>query len=65
MKKRLHKVLQVAFPEIEILLSTPTGEQYWNLVFIFPTKHWGLELSEVELKETIRNSPLNTFQITE
>ena len=55
-KNRLHKVLQVAFPEIEILLSTPTGEQYWNLVSIFPTKHWVLELSEVEVKETIRNS---------
>ena len=27
-KNRLHKVLQVAFPEIENLLSTPTGEQY-------------------------------------
>ncbi|VTY16900.1 Transposase [Streptococcus salivarius] len=55
-KNRLHKVLQVAFPEIEILLSTPTGEQYWNLVSIFPTKHWVLELSEVELKEIIRQS---------
>ena len=55
-KNRLHKILQVAFPEIEILLSTPTGEQYWNLVSIFPTKHWVLELSEVELKETIRQS---------
>ena len=55
-KNRLHKVLQVAFPEIENLLSTPTGEQYWNLVSIFPTKHWVLELSEVELKEAIRNS---------
>ena len=55
-KNRLHKVLQVAFPEIEILLSTPAGEQYWNLVSIFPTKHWVLELSEVELKETIRQS---------
>ena len=55
-KNRLHKVLQVAFPEIEILLSTPAGKQYWNLVSIFPTKHWVLELSEVELKETIRQS---------
>ena len=55
-KNRLHKVLQVAFPEIENLLSTPTGEQYWNLVSIFPTNHWVLELSEVELKETIRQS---------
>lgn len=55
-KNRLHKVLQVAFPEIENLLSTPTGEQYWNLVSIFPTKHWVLKLSEVEVKETIRQS---------
>lgn len=55
-KNRLHKVLQVAFPEIENLLSTPKGEQYWNLVSIFPTKHWVLELSEVELKETFRQS---------
>ena len=55
-KNRLHKVLQVAFPEIEILLSTPTGEQYWNLVSIFPTKHWVLESSEVELKEIVRQS---------
>ena len=55
-KNRLHKVLQVAFPEIENLLSTPKGEQYWILVSIFPTKHWVLELSEVELKETFRQS---------
>ena len=55
-KNRLHKVLQVAFPEIENLLSTPTGEQYCNLVSIFPTKHWVLKLSEVEVKETIRQS---------
>lgn len=55
-KNRLHKVLQVAFPEIENLLSSPTGEQYWNLVTIFPTKHWVLELSKIELKETIRQS---------
>ena len=35
-KNRLHKVLQVTFPEWENLLSTPTGEQYWNLVMAFP-----------------------------
>ena len=28
-KNRLHKVLQVTFPEIESILSAPTGEQYW------------------------------------
>ena len=38
-KNRLHKVLQVGFPEINFLLSTPTGEQYWNLMSIFPTKY--------------------------
>lgn len=27
-KNRLHKVLQVTFPEMETILSTPTGEQY-------------------------------------
>ncbi|WP_398591781.1 IS110 family transposase, partial [Streptococcus suis] len=35
-KNRLHKVLQVTFPELETILSTPTGEQYWNLVIAFP-----------------------------
>lgn len=28
-KNLLHKVLQVIFPEIESILSAPTGEQYW------------------------------------
>lgn len=55
-KNRLHKVLQVTFPEIENLLSAPTGEQYWNILTLFPTKHWVLELSEIELRETVRQS---------
>ena len=37
-KNCLHKVLQVTFPELENLLSTPTGEQYWNLVMAFYAK---------------------------
>ncbi|MDY7594015.1 IS110 family transposase [Streptococcus suis] len=47
-KNRLHKVLQVTFPEIETVLSKPTGEQYWNLVTAFPCKD--------ELSESIRQS---------
>ncbi|WP_315371243.1 IS110 family transposase [Streptococcus suis] len=47
-KKRLHKALQVTFPELETILSTPTGEQYWNLVIDFPCKG--------ELSESIRQS---------
>lgn len=55
-KNRLHKVLQVTFPEVESLLSTPTGEQYWNFVTAFPTKHWVLELTEEQLREVIKGS---------
>ncbi|HEM6009230.1 TPA: IS110 family transposase, partial [Streptococcus suis] len=55
-KNRLHKVLQVTFPEIETVLSKPTGEQYWNLVTAFPCKDFVLELSKDELLESIRQS---------
>ena len=55
-KNRLHKVLQVTFPELENLLSTPTGEQYWNLVMAFPCKEFVLNLSQSELCKIIRQS---------
>lgn len=55
-KNRLHKVLQVTFPELENILSTPTGEQYWNLVMAFPCKDIVLELDREELSDIIRQS---------
>ncbi|WP_061841732.1 IS110 family transposase, partial [Streptococcus suis] len=55
-KNRLHKVLQVTFPELENILSTPTGEQYWNLVITFPCKDFVLDLSKNELSKSIRQS---------
>ncbi|HGA1200478.1 TPA: IS110 family transposase, partial [Streptococcus suis] len=55
-KNRLHKVLQVTFPELENILSTPSGEQYWNLVIAFPCKDFVLELSNDELSKSIRLS---------
>lgn len=55
-KNRLHKILQVTFPEMENILSTPTREQYWNLVMTFPYKDFVLELSKDELLEGIRQS---------
>ena len=55
-KNCLHKVLQVTFPELENLLSTPTGEQYWNLVMAFPCKEFILSLSQSNLCEIIRQS---------
>ena len=45
-KNRLHKVFKVAFPELENILSTPTGEQYWNLVMTFPCNGFVLELDD-------------------
>ncbi|HFI0401483.1 TPA: IS110 family transposase, partial [Streptococcus suis] len=55
-KNRLHKVLQVTFPKLETILSTPSGEQYWNLVIAFPCKDFVLELSKDKLSESIRQS---------
>ena len=55
-KNRLHKVLQVTFPELENLLSTPTGEQYWNLVMTFPCNRFVLELDDATLTAIIRQS---------
>ena len=55
-KNRLHKVSQVTFPEMENILSTPTREQYWNLVMTFPYKDFVLELSKDEPLEGIRQS---------
>nr|WP_237334230.1 IS110 family transposase [Streptococcus marmotae] len=55
-KNRLHKVLQVTFPELENLLSTPTGEQYWNLVIAFPSKEFVLSLTQSQLIDSIRQS---------
>ncbi|MER0123109.1 transposase, partial [Streptococcus sp. ZJ100] len=55
-KNRLHKILQVTFPELESLLSTPTGEQYWNLVMAFPCKEFVLERTNSELRHRICQS---------
>ena len=55
-KNRLHKVLQVTFPELEQVLSKQTGEQYWNLIITFPIKELVFELSEAELLKAIRKS---------
>ena len=55
-KNRLHKVLQVTFTELENLLSTPTGQQYWILVMAFPCKDLVLELGQEAVSSTIRQS---------
>lgn len=60
-KHRLHKVLQVIFPELESILSTPTSEQYWNLVIAFPCKEMVLEMNNDELSKVSENQPPSEF----
>ena len=55
-KNRLHKALQVTFPELETLLSAPTGKQYWSLLTAFPSKDFILDWSEADLTKVIRQS---------
>lgn len=55
-KNKLHKVRQVTFPDIEMSLSSPTGEQYWNFVILFPHPLFILESSRDKLEEDIRQS---------
>ncbi|QGU81750.1 hypothetical protein BSR19_11540 (plasmid) [Streptococcus salivarius] len=55
-KIRLHKVLQVTFPELENILSASTGEQYWNLVITFPCNSFVLESDDATLTAIIRQS---------
>lgn len=55
-KNNLHKVLQATFPEIEKILSSPTGVQYWKLVLAFPSSSIVLKISRPELEIIIRQS---------
>lgn len=50
-KKRLHKVLQFTFPEIESLFSTAKGFNYWSIVKMYPH----CELVNVSTKLEIYN----------
>lgn len=63
-KNRLHKGLQATFPEIEKLLSIPSGAQYWNLIITFPSASLVLEKSRIELQNIVLNPLLNKFQKT-
>ena len=42
-KNRLHRALQTIFPQIEQLMSTPTGKQYWQIVELYSHPRFVLE----------------------
>ena len=52
-KNRLHRALQLTFPEIEHLLSTTDGKLYWHLVARFPEPSAVLKYSVSELADII------------
>lgn len=53
-KNRLHRILQLTFPEIETLLSTAAGNNYWQIVKLYPHCQIVRSLDE----DTIANSLL-------
>lgn len=55
-KDRLHKVLQVTFPELESAIVSTRGEQYWNFANLFPHTLFVLCLPREELEEVMRQS---------
>ena len=42
-KNRLHRALQTVFPQIEQLMGTPSGKQYWQLVELYSHPRFVLE----------------------
>ncbi|WP_423790061.1 IS110 family transposase [Limosilactobacillus ingluviei] len=40
LKNRLHKILQLTFPELEQILSITDGEFYWQIVDHYTIHHW-------------------------
>lgn len=45
MKNRLHRSLQLSFPEVETVLGKPTGKFYWDIVQAYPHPDCLLELT--------------------
>ena len=39
-KNRLHKAVQLTFPEIEHLLANPRGKNYWSIALQIPTSRY-------------------------
>lgn len=55
-KNRLHKELQLTFPEIETLLSTTDSKLYWHLVIQFPHAQYVLGHDLQTLTDTVLGS---------
>lgn len=54
-KNRLHRCLQYTFPEIEDLMSHPTGSNYFKIIKQYPHAQLALQASTAELTEFINS----------
>lgn len=67
-KNRLHRILQLTFPEIESFLSATDGVFYWNVVKHFPTPIDVLksdinDIPRILLESTNKNMSINRAQM--
>lgn len=57
-KNRLHKILQCTFPEVEHVLSIPSGHLYWHLLQQFPISTLVTNAKPTELINIIKKVPM-------
>ncbi|TDM82261.1 IS110 family transposase, partial [Lactobacillus crispatus] len=54
-KNQLHRNLQSTFPQIEEILSHPSGRIYWALVSLFPHAGYVLEKNETQVTQMLNS----------
>ncbi|WP_268651593.1 IS110 family transposase [Lactobacillus delbrueckii] len=53
-RNRLHKAVQLTFPEIEHLLANPRGKNYWSIALRFPHPDIVLETKEADIIDFLK-----------
>ncbi|ADQ60250.1 Transposase [Lactobacillus delbrueckii subsp. bulgaricus ND02] len=53
-RNRLHKAIQLTFPEIEHLMVNPRGKKYWSIVLRFPHPDIVLETKEADIIDFLK-----------
>ena len=54
-KNRLHKAIQLTFPEIEHLMANPRGKNYWSIVLRFPHPDIVLGTKEADIIDFLKS----------
>ena len=54
-KNRLHKAIQLTFPEIEHVMATPRGKNYWSIVLRFPHPDIVLKTKEADIIDFLKS----------